>query len=532
MHKLLIIADDFPAHPERAQFYLDGTLLECRHIDLQLDVKEFPRAIIEIDCSVATQSPGGPPPPNPLEKTIEVVCHEGLDEGYLNPDTEPTGFNARLSGWQANVYRNAYTAGQLRRKLEQKEKWRAEVSGGDEIISDAEADRRHKHSHGCPGRRGIYDQCRCSTGLASPVPFTNDLFSHEPLERLDAPIYVLPDGRTVSVGRLEGDGRGYGFVFTRPMPDGRTSELKFALTNEAAMVVLALLSGQFTPGPVPYLTDLDPYNERDSFEKRCRACGVTALSKSEWGLNYLSPHVQTAWIGWQDRAALAKKEADQRREKSAAVEKAWADVVEDAWGIIANVSGGNWNLQSAEWMAAAKRWRDAHVGGPPKSAQYPATHPNCRCETAPAEPQSTAAPAPKGWNEEDRPKTNDPKDLNVVIRRGEYDGSFGKYCPPPQGIAEEWEHVLYATGHERGNRKFQEEIMTGGKGYWLMHPGTAEALNLKVDGFGTQTWYVHAGLVVVTDKNFPRENPARLCIGLPPVGERKTYRPADGRPLP
>lgn len=35
-----------------------------------------------------------------------------------------------------------------------------------------------------------------------------------------------------------------------------------------------------------------------------------------------------------------------------------ADALETAWGIIANVSGGDWDKQSKEWQNAATRWRD------------------------------------------------------------------------------------------------------------------------------------------------------------------------------
>jgi hypothetical protein len=38
------------------------------------------------------------------------------------------------------------------------------------------------------------------------------------------------------------------------------------------------------------------------------------------------------------------------------------ELLEAAWGLIANVSSGNWTLQTAEWKAAAVRWRDAWVG--------------------------------------------------------------------------------------------------------------------------------------------------------------------------
>lgn len=35
--------------------------------------------------------------------------------------------------------------------------------------------------------------------------------------------------------------------------------------------------------------------------------------------------------------------------------------VEAAWGIIANVSRGNWNEQRPEWQEAARKWRDRYV---------------------------------------------------------------------------------------------------------------------------------------------------------------------------
>ncbi len=34
------------------------------------------------------------------------------------------------------------------------------------------------------------------------------------------------------------------------------------------------------------------------------------------------------------------------------------DVAEMLWVVLANVSGGDWSQQSAEWQAAAARWRD------------------------------------------------------------------------------------------------------------------------------------------------------------------------------
>lgn len=34
------------------------------------------------------------------------------------------------------------------------------------------------------------------------------------------------------------------------------------------------------------------------------------------------------------------------------------DVIEAAWGLIANAYGGNWDEASPEWRKAAERWRD------------------------------------------------------------------------------------------------------------------------------------------------------------------------------
>jgi hypothetical protein len=36
------------------------------------------------------------------------------------------------------------------------------------------------------------------------------------------------------------------------------------------------------------------------------------------------------------------------------------DMLETAWGIIANAGGGNWDLESDEWQEASKKWRDQY----------------------------------------------------------------------------------------------------------------------------------------------------------------------------
>lgn len=35
------------------------------------------------------------------------------------------------------------------------------------------------------------------------------------------------------------------------------------------------------------------------------------------------------------------------------------DLLEQAWGVIANGNGGNWPEAAATWRTAAERWRDA-----------------------------------------------------------------------------------------------------------------------------------------------------------------------------
>ena len=36
------------------------------------------------------------------------------------------------------------------------------------------------------------------------------------------------------------------------------------------------------------------------------------------------------------------------------------DLLEFAWGVIANVSGGDWKKQSPEWQEAVIRWREQY----------------------------------------------------------------------------------------------------------------------------------------------------------------------------
>ena len=36
-------------------------------------------------------------------------------------------------------------------------------------------------------------------------------------------------------------------------------------------------------------------------------------------------------------------------------------LVDLAWGIIANVNGGDWSSQSKEWLKSANKWRDEYI---------------------------------------------------------------------------------------------------------------------------------------------------------------------------
>ena len=36
----------------------------------------------------------------------------------------------------------------------------------------------------------------------------------------------------------------------------------------------------------------------------------------------------------------------------------YMDLIEAAWGVIANANNGNWDEASPEWRTAAERWRD------------------------------------------------------------------------------------------------------------------------------------------------------------------------------
>lgn len=61
--------------------------------------------------------------------------------------------------------------------------------------------------------------------------------------------------------------------------------------------------------------------------------------------------------------------------------KKWADCAEYGWTIIANASGGNWELESKDWQKAAVKFRDENyypcLSLLPRSMPIAAQHPDC-----------------------------------------------------------------------------------------------------------------------------------------------------------
>lgn len=66
-----------------------------------------------------------------------------------------------------------------------------------------------------------------------------------------------------------------------------------------------------------------------------------------------------AWDLTPEPKALIKHAYELERELNAAKEriKKMEGVIEMAWALIANVSGGDWTRQHLEWRKAVARWR-------------------------------------------------------------------------------------------------------------------------------------------------------------------------------
>lgn len=46
--------------------------------------------------------------------------------------------------------------------------------------------------------------------------------------------------------------------------------------------------------------------------------------------------------------------------------KRYGDLLEAAWGIIANAGGSDWQRESSEWQKAAERWRNDYFKKEPQ----------------------------------------------------------------------------------------------------------------------------------------------------------------------
>jgi hypothetical protein len=74
------------------------------------------------------------------------------------------------------------------------------------------------------------------------------------------------------------------------------------------------------------------------------------------------------------------------------------DLLETAWGIIANAWGGDWERAGEDWRKAAERWRDDYHKQLPPVSDDKAEAPPKR-ETLPADYFQNPKPAPAVTND-------------------------------------------------------------------------------------------------------------------------------------
>lgn len=88
----------------------------------------------------------------------------------------------------------------------------------------------------------------------------------------------------------------------------------------------------------------------------CPHCGLPA-DKSQNGIQGYrcgSSYCETFRPQWARSMTCLEIQNGQLQERIKRLE----DCIETAWGIIANVSGGDWTRQKHHWQEAAVRWRD------------------------------------------------------------------------------------------------------------------------------------------------------------------------------
>ena len=59
----------------------------------------------------------------------------------------------------------------------------------------------------------------------------------------------------------------------------------------------------------------------------------------------------------QDQRDFAMGEIERLR-------KEYFEMLDSAWGLMANAGGGDWDLQTEQWRQAARRWRDKYLSTP------------------------------------------------------------------------------------------------------------------------------------------------------------------------
>lgn len=75
-------------------------------------------------------------------------------------------------------------------------------------------------------------------------------------------------------------------------------------------------------------------------------------------------NLKQAHISERDNAAQLEAENARLRD----VHKQMANAAEMLWVVLANVSGGDWTLQSKEWQKVARRWADNYHAQPKEPA--------------------------------------------------------------------------------------------------------------------------------------------------------------------
>lgn len=144
--------------------------------------------------------------------------------------------------------------------------------------------------------------------------------------------------------------------------------------DEAALRLAALLTKSLVPAALDAEADRI-MRERAASTPRPRFRHGPAIRKPEWLPDKLeaasaaqrrenvrlTAAMRAFRDAWEHFADVAHHAADTVRPLADVIAAPWLDyedLIEAAWGIIANVSGSDWTLQGTEWQIAAQQWRD------------------------------------------------------------------------------------------------------------------------------------------------------------------------------